>query len=201
MPKKLKIAITGGIGAGKSEVLKIYADAGYPVLYADEIAKKLLNSNKFIRERIISEFGAQAYNDNQPDKKFLAEQVFGNPENVLAINNIIHPETFKVITSSMESLLKESEVVFVESALIFESKREEMFDYIIHVFAGEHLRIKRASERLGISQGEVMERMTHQMPEEKKRELADFVIVNDKNLSDLETKSKFILNLILSISG
>lgn len=201
MQKKLRIAITGGIGAGKSEVSKIYSEAGYPVLFADQIAKDLLATNNNVRNKIISEFGRESYQDGKPDKKFLAEIVFSTPENVNKINSIIHPETLKIINNQTEELFKRHSIVFVESALIYEANREDLFDYVILVYSNVELRISRAANGLGIPEQDVKERMMHQIDDEKKKNKADFVIKNNEGLEELRTNSEFVLKLIKITSG
>ncbi len=201
MQKRLRIAITGGIGAGKSEVSKIITAAGFPVLYADRIAKELLASSDSVKRKVIDAFGPGAYDGENPNKKYLADNIFNDPENVKKINAIIHPETLRAISAGTDELLRDYPFVFVESALIYEAKREEMFDYVILVYSDQDIRIDRASKGLGIAREEVEERMKHQMSDEEKKKKADFIIRNNDGIDELKKNTEFILKLIQTTAG
>jgi dephospho-CoA kinase len=200
MPKKLKIAITGGIGAGKSEVSRIISESGFKVINADQVAKEILSNDSVVKEMIIAEFGKESYTGNEPNKIYLAENVFSDSHNVEKINSIIHPRTIKRIFEYAEEALLKYHLVFVESALIFEAKREELFDYIIHVNSSMEHRLERSIESKNISKFEVEMRMSHQIDEEIKKKKSDFIIENNSTLKDLEQKTKFVLTLLESIS-
>jgi dephospho-CoA kinase len=200
MLNKLKIAITGGIGAGKSEVSKIISAAGYDVLYADEIAKDILYTDKKIQKKIIDAFGSKSFDGAKPNKEFLSKIAFSTKENVEKINSIIHPATLSLISKKLDEILTLKKIAFVESALIYEANRAKMFDYIIHVYAQENIRIERATKRLNISEEEVKDRISMQLDEEEKRKRADFVIENNSSLDELENKTKFVLHLLNALA-
>ncbi|MDP3830534.1 MAG: dephospho-CoA kinase, partial [Ignavibacteriaceae bacterium] len=86
---KLKIAVTGGIGSGKSTFCDYLSNEGFFVLKADDLAKELLNSDNIIKSKVIRAFGVDAYTGNSVNKVFLAEKVFSNPHSVQKINAII----------------------------------------------------------------------------------------------------------------
>ncbi len=200
MPAKLKIAITGGIGAGKSEVSRVISGAGYLVIDADKVAKEILSSDHEVKRIIIKEFGAASYSNGFPDKTYLAKNVFSDPQKVEKINAIIHPRTILKIMSKVDENLKTKAMVFVESALIFEANRDELFDYIIHVSSIAENRLDRAAKSKGISKSEVEKRMLHQLDEETKKRKSDFIIENNSTLEDLENKTMFVLKILESIS-
>jgi dephospho-CoA kinase len=197
--RKLKIGVTGGIGAGKSELSKFYVDKGETVIIADDVAKNLLNENKEIQNEIIDEFGAEAFDSGKMNVKYLAEKVFTNEKNVKKINSIVHPAAIKEIDKLMNECLKNSDLVFCESALIYEAGMEEMFDYILTVSAAENIRISRVADRDKSSKEDVKMRMINQMSEEQKKQLSDFIIYNDSSITDLHTKAEFFLNLFKTI--
>jgi len=199
MKKKLKVAITGGIGSGKSSVCEIINSKGYPVIYADDISKEILSTDKLIQQKVKTTFGVEAYINNKPNTKFLADKVFSDPQKVKKINSILHPPTIEKIKDMMEEKLSKSEMVFIEAALIYEAKMEDMFDYIIVVAAPEEIRISRTIESKGIDRSETIKRIKNQMPEEKKKKLADFVIENDGTIDHLKIKTNFILSILSSI--
>ena len=201
MPKKLKIAVTGGIGSGKSSVCEIFHSNGYPVLYADDISKEILSTNESVKEKIVKEFGNESFIEDKPNHKFLSESVFSDDKKVQKINSILHPPVIEKIVFLMEQELKQNKMVFVEAALIYEAKMENLFDYVIVVTAPDETRIKRVMESKGLTKEEVINRMSKQIPQEKKKSLADFVIQNDKTKNELIDKTEFILKLLKTIAS
>ncbi|MBU0558810.1 MAG: dephospho-CoA kinase [Bacteroidetes bacterium] len=199
--KKLKIALTGGIGSGKSELSKILITKKYIVLDADKIAKEILYNDADVRKKVIQKFGDDSYSEHTPNIKYLAENVFKNHARVKQINKIIHPPTTKIIERRMNEALIENDLVFVESALIFEAGLEDLFDFTILVTADDEARIKRVVKRENITEEEVLERMDHQLPQKEKKGLADFIIDNNSTLIELENKANFVLSIINSISA
>jgi dephospho-CoA kinase len=193
------IGITGGIGSGKSVASKIIQKAGIPILYSDPIAKEVMDSDEEIKRDLIIEFGEEVYVNGKINKEFLSGLIFSNKENMHILNTIVHP---KVISSLEEKIHKEfekEEIVCVESALIFESKIEAMFNYILTITAPEEMRIRRVLDREETTYGEIKQRIDSQFPEETKTSLADFVIQNDDTIEKLENNVLFFLNLIRKI--
>lgn len=201
MPKKLKIAVTGGIGSGKSAVCEIFHSNGFPILYADNISKEILSTSKTVKEKIITEFGKESFVDDKPNSKYLSKKVFSDENKVKKINSILHPPVIEKIGNLMGEELKQNQMVFVEAALIYEAEMENLFDYIIVVFAPDEIRIKRTMESKSLKREEVIERMSKQFPQEKKKKLADFVIENDKTKEELNKKTNFILMLLKSMAN
>lgn len=198
MSGKFKIAVTGGFGSGKSTACRLLEEKGYPVISADALGKDLLQNNPEVRRLVIKEFGQDSYKGNEPDKNYLSGIVFDDENELKKLNAIIHPRTIKLIENEMEKALQESDMVFVESALIFEAKREENFDNILLITADEELRIKRLQERQNISRTEIERRIKNQLTEEEKRKRSDFVIENNGDIADLDKKIDFILMVIRS---
>ncbi len=197
---KLKIGITGGIGSGKSTVAKIIRDSGYLVLDADSIAKEIMSTDESVKREIKSEFGEESYKGNELNKDYLASSVFTSVESIIKINSIIHPPTIKKIDELMNKELQKKDLAFVEAALIFESEMDEMLDYVLLVTASEKVRIDRIVKRDSFTEQQVIERMKFQMPENEKESLADFVLKNESNLEELESKTKFFLMLFESMT-
>lgn len=199
MSKKLKIAVTGGIGTGKSTVCKILQSHGYPVLYADQISKDILATDKIIQKKIAEEFGSDSFKDGKPNTKFLSEKVFSDSQKVKKINSILHPAVINVINKKMDEGLTNSNIVFVEAALIYEANMEDLFDYVLVVSASEQVKIDRVINSRKMTREDVMKIISNQIPDDKKKSAADFVIENNGTESDLEKKVKFVLMVIQSI--
>lgn len=201
MAKKLKIGITGGIGSGKSLVSDFIKENGYTVLLSDLIAKDLMQNDDKIKKQIQKSFGEESYREGKLNTKFLAENVFINKKNVEKINSIVHPPTLNLIEKESNKILQKDNLVFVESALIYEAKFQKMFDHVILIYSERDLRIKRAIDRDKISHQEVENRMQFQLPDEDKKEKASFVIENNSTIEDLKVRVKFILNLLTSLTS
>ncbi len=194
--KKIKIGITGSIGAGKSSVSKFLTAKGYEVLNADIIAKELLQSDQTVKEKIIKEFGQRSYKNNNVDRKYLAEKAFSSEASVLKINSIVHPALIKKISSLSNEYLKSENLVFTEAALIYEAEMEDVFDYVLLVTSSEGKRLNRKMKSENYSEEEFFRRDRNQIPDEEKKKRADFILENNGSLEDLKKKTEFILTIL-----
>lgn len=174
----LRIGLTGGIGSGKSTVARIFEVLGIPVYYADDAAKRMMNENEELKEKIKHQFGDDVYTDGKLNRKRLAEIVFNAPEKLEQLNALTHPATIKDAEDWMKK--QSSPYSIKEAALIFESGAQEHLDYVIGVTAPAPLRIQRTMHRDGITREEVIARMNKQMDESIKMKLCDFVLINDE---------------------
>lgn len=176
----LKVGITGGIGSGKSTVCRLFEKFGVPVYYADDRAKWLMNYDKGIRKQLIDNFGAAVYNDEgKLDRKYLANLVFQDKNQLERLNAIVHPAVFE----DGQQWQAEQEALGVaytikEAALLYETGSYASLDKIIVVTAPEKIRIQRVMERDGATEEEVRARMSKQMPQEEKEKRANFIIQN-----------------------
>lgn len=198
--KKLKIAITGRIGSGKSILTEYYEGKGFPIIRSDIVAKELMNHDLKILKRITAEFGNDSYIDGKLNTNYLSEVVFNDEEKVKKINSIIHPVTTTKVNEMADKHLVNNDLVFIESALVFEAKITRNFDYIILVTATEELRIQRTILREKIDEFEVRKRMKFQLPDESKIPHVDFVIENNSTLEDFMKRGDFILSLLIQFA-
>jgi dephospho-CoA kinase len=198
MMTKLKIAVTGGIGSGKTKAVEFFKGEGFPVIDADYIAKQFLKTEPIIRKKITKEFGEETYIGSEPNIEYLAEKIFCDAESLEKINAIVHPLTIKKIDQETRKLFKSYDIVFVESALIFEAKLRKRFNYIVLVTADEKTRIERIIKRDNTSPEKILNRMKFQMDDEKKIQLCDFVIENNGTVDELKNKCLFVLQMLKS---
>jgi len=175
----LKIGITGGIGSGKSTVARVFETLGIPVYNADDAARRLMQENPELKKQIIILFGEQAYEHGKLNRSWIAEQVFGNPEKVKALNALVHPATIRDAEKWMHE--QQSPYSLKEAALIFESGSEKELDYVIGVDAPQELRIQRVMERDNTTREAILQRMNNQLDESEKIKRCDFIILNDGN--------------------
>jgi dephospho-CoA kinase len=174
----IKVGLTGGIGSGKSVVAKLFETLGTPVYYADDAAKKLMNTNPGLKSVIIENFGEGSYTNGELDRKYIASIVFNDTEKLELLNSLTHPATIR----NAEEWIKgqTSPYIIKEAALLFESGGDKILDHVIGVYAPLPLRVKRVMTRDVVSEEEVMKRINRQMNEEEKMKRCDFVITNDE---------------------
>lgn len=193
----MRIAITGGIGSGKSTVAKWIAEQGYKVLSCDEIYKRLWDGHVFDGElhRI---FGQAIFKDGAPDRKKLAEIVFGDDEKLARLNDLTHP----VIINQM---LKESDncqgLCFVEIQLLFEGNYKSCFDKIIVVKRALRDRIQSIKQRNGFTEDEILKRISSQVNYDS-LDLSDcYVIENKGTFDDLRKKTLTVVEELKRLSA
>ena len=174
----LKVGITGGIGSGKTTIAKVFEVLGIPVYYADDEAKRLMNEDEILKEKIQSHFGKECYLDGTLNRKWLSNLVFNNDEKLSLLNSIVHPAT--ILAAQVWMQQQTSPYALKEAALIFETGSQQQLDYVIGVFTPVPMRMQRVIQRDGLSQEEVKNRMDKQMEETTKMRLCDFVITNDE---------------------
>lgn len=170
------IGLTGGIGSGKTTVAGFFKEMGIPVYIADDAGKRLLATSEKIRRQVIAIFGEEAYTETGPNRTFIASKVFHDKELLEKLNAIIHP----AVSSDFENWLQEQESAYVlyEAAILFETGGYRKCDQSILVTAPREQRIERLLERDQTSEAAIQARMDNQWSDERKRELANFVIEN-----------------------
>lgn len=187
----IKIGLTGGIGSGKTTVAHILEQEGYPVYISDRQASELINKNTEIRSALTGLFGTTLYSDdNNLDKKKLAEIIFNDKTALQKVNAIVHPVVLEDFRQW--SLLQSGNLVFFESAILFEAGLEKNFDLIISVYASRQTRIQRVVDRDRVCPEEVIKRIENQMADDIKCQKSDFTIYTDRGL-DLNQQIKDII--------
>ena len=195
---KIKVAITGGIGSGKSTALSYLKELGYPVFSCDEIYKEVISSKEYIDK--IKEFFPEAVTHGCIERKILSEIVFNDPEKRALLNGISHPLIMQKLYEQMDT--SENELVFAEVPLLFEGGFENEFDHVIVILRKEENRIQSVQERDGISKEKIKQRMQSQFDyfskegEERLKNCNAFVIENDGSINSLQTKLNEILNAL-----
>ncbi len=173
----LRIGLTGGIGSGKTTVAHIFEVLGMPVYYADDAAKRLMNEEANLKQKLIQHFGEESYVEGKLNRAYLSSVVFSNTEKTSLINSIIHPATIADAEAWM--LQQQAPYALKEAALIFESGAEKNLDLVIGVSAPLPIRLQRVMKRDAIDEAAVLARMQKQMNEEEKMSRCDFVVIND----------------------
>lgn len=185
------IGITGGIGSGKSVVSRLLRLMGVPVYDCDSEAKRLMQESAAIREALVEKVGAEVYDDaSRLDRKFLAAYMFGNADRVALVNGIVHP----VVRADFRRWARQTgaAVVAVESAILFEAGMDADVDAVWVIHAPERVRIERAVQRDGTTEGAVRSRMGNQLEVEEYIRRADKVIRNDGRSSLIAQVGKLL---------
>ncbi len=192
----LKIGLTGGIGSGKSTIAKIIETLGYPVYISDRRASILINQNQDIRKALTQRFGDTIYlPEGGLDKQQLASIIFNDKNAIREVNHIVHPIVTLDFIDWCE--MQKKEILFFESAILFEAKLESLFDYIISISTDMETRIKRVIARDATNREKVIERINNQMPDSDKLAKSDFVIYNN----DEDQIVKQILDIIIELNN
>lgn len=181
MVKPLQIGITGGIGAGKSLICRIFHCLGIPVYDADGHAKELMTTDVILISNIKKEFGELSYNtDGTLNRNYLSAAVFDDSEKLSKLNSLVHPQVGADYNRWVEKH-RNYPYVMKEAALLFEAGSDKLLDKVIVIHAPEELRIQRVIARdPHRSKDQVRAIMSKQMPEAQKMEKADFIILNDE---------------------
>ena len=184
----LRVALTGGIGTGKSTASKILNDLGAFIFDADKEAKNILKNNETVQSELIAEFGTDIMRgDEKIDNNKLARIAFQDQDHQLRLNSIIHPYVFQEIDKNFDDVLEKGayDIFVVDAALIYESGADTHMDYVIVITALLQIRMERALKRESLTRDEILKRMDLQWSEEEKIALSDFVIHNDGTEKEL----------------
>lgn len=180
----VKIAVTGGIGSGKSYVCRLLEKRGIPVYNCDNAAKRIIASSEKIKSDLIELVGENIYSCKGLNKTVLASFLLKSPYNTRKVNAIIHPA---VADDFMASGFN-----WMECAILFSSGFNKLVDKVICVTSPKEVRIKRIMERDNITREQADEWINFQMPQEEIAALSDYMIINDGNM-DLNNQIDLIL--------
>ena len=187
------IGLTGGIGSGKSTVLRMFQEFGVETYIADVEAKKLMKTNIELKLAIQKLIGENAYVGNELNPKFIATQVFNNSTKLTALNKLVHPKVQEHFKNFIKKL--EVDIVIYEAAILFESGSDKLCDFTITVVSSLEDRIARVMKRDGVSKNEIIARINNQSTDELKIKKSTFVI-NNHSLEHTKQQVATILDLI-----
>jgi dephospho-CoA kinase len=181
----MKVGLTGGIGAGKSTVADLFSQKGAVVIRSDELARQVIEPQTPGFQQVIDRFGKEFVNsEGYIDRAKLAQIVFQDDAALKDLENIIHP----LVRSKTNEIIDQhtSETIIVnEIPLLLEKKMESLFDFLVIVISSEKNRLERLAQR-GLTTEQATARMSKQVSDDERKAAADFLIVNDGNLDQLE---------------
>ena len=181
----MKVGLTGGIGAGKSTVADLFSQKGAVVIRSDELARQVIEPQTPGFQQVIDRFGKEFVNsEGYIDRAKLAQIVFQDDAALKDLENIVHP----LVRSKTNQIIDQhtSETIIVnEIPLLLEKKMESLFDFLVIVISSEKNRLERLAQR-GLTTEQATARMSKQVSDDERKAAADFLIVNDGNLDQLE---------------
>jgi dephospho-CoA kinase len=177
------IALTGGIGAGKSTVAQFFSELGANVVDADHLARIAIERGSEGFDEVVARFGEKILANGDINRKALAEIVFSDPAAKHDLEEIIHPRVQKLFAQAVLDN-EPAALLIYEIPLLVETDAASKFDFIVTVEADEELRIERLLAR-GMFITDIRARLASQVPSQARRDIADAVIVNDGDEDDL----------------
>lgn len=173
-----KVAITGGIGSGKSFISNKFNELGVPIYNSDVRANIIINSNITVKELLIKNFGDDSFIDGELNKKLISKIIFNNKSKLDLINSIVHPFVNQDYNSWL--LIQKASYTIYESAIIYENNSMHKFDKIIGVISDNKLKISRLLKR-GMNMKSITNIMKNQTDDLEIIKISDFLIYNNLN--------------------
>ncbi len=190
---KNAIALTGGISTGKSTVCNLFKLHGFLTIDADKIAHKLLDENS---DKIIEMFGKQYVENGKVLRKELGKIIFSNEENKLKLEALLHPLIKEEIIKESKVFEEQNKPYFVDIPLFFEKMHYPIPKSLV-IYTPKELQIQRLMKRDNIDENEAKLKISNQMDIEEKKNLADMVIDNSKDLKHLQDEVERIIGEII----
>ena len=191
----LVVALTGGIGAGKSTVAQNFAELGALVIDADQLARLAIERGSDGFAEVLLRFGDEIILNGDIDRKKLAEIVFSDEAARKDLEKIIHPRVQAIFSEAVEDL-EHNDILIYEIPLLVETDAAEKFDYIITVEADLDLRKERLLKK-GLYISQIEKRMAAQATQESREAIADYVIYNDGDEDSLLRKVENLWESVL----
>jgi len=188
-----KIAITGGIGSGKTHISNMFFKLGIPIFTSDDCAKKIINSNIEVKNNLINHLGKDCYRFNKLNKEYVSDLIFNDKSKLQLINSIVHPFVKKDYENWL--LHQIGPYTLYESAIIFENNDEYNFDKVIGIVSDVKLRHSRLLSR-GMSSSLIQNIMNNQITDDLIVNLSDFIIYNNINVDLIKYINKIHLKIL-----
>jgi dephospho-CoA kinase len=178
MKSRLLIGLTGGIASGKTFLARKLMEAGYPVYFADTVAKEMMSTNAELKQKLISLLGPQCYfPDGRLNRKWIATAIFSNPQLLAKVNEWVH----EAVWHHFQEWVRHQNVplLFLEAAILLETGWAQRLDRLIYVYAPIRLRYQRFLQREADGKA-FWSRLQHQMNPHLAFSQADFIFFNDE---------------------
>ena len=200
----LKVGLTGGIGCGKSHILREFHKLGVYTIDADEIAHEVILPDRSAYEKILDTFGPEILaSDRTIDRKKLGEIIFSDEKAREKLNQIVHPlvleEEARRVAEFQEREDPKSPILMVDAALMVESGSYREYDFVVVVYCPLQVQLQRVMARDRLSEEEALQRIQSQMPLLEKIKYADYIIENSGRLSETNEQVKHIFKELVNL--
>ena len=184
------ISLTGGIGSGKSTVSQFLAELGAVILDADKVGHEAYKPDTGVWREVVAAFGRQIVTPNGDiDRKKLGEMVFGNPESLARLNQIMHPRMYALVKAQLEEYQRQGvDVVVLEAPLLIEAGWTSLVDEVWVTVASESTVLRRLKQGIGLSESDSLARLRSQLSSAERIKHADVVINTDCSLDELKAR-------------
>ena len=188
----LRVAITGNMGSGKSSLATLLRERGAGIVDADERAAHLLESDGNLVGQLADAFGDDLVDDHgRLDRRKLAHRAFSNDETRQHLDRLLRKPLERLLWETMDQLASTARIVILDAPLVFEWGIESHFSALIVVTVDSETALLRLQDR-GVSEDEARRRRSAQWPAERQSELADFVVDNNSDLTNLEAQADVV---------
>ena len=192
----LVVALTGGIGSGKSTVGQIFAQLGAIVIDSDQLARDVIERGSIGFNEVVAKFGDEILKNGEIDRQILASLIFKDPAKRSELEQITHPLIRRAFAKMVSSASPDS-IVINQIPLLVESNHDYKFDHIITVSASESIRSERLIKR-GLTNEQIKQRMQAQATDQMREDIADSVVVNEKSEQEITDQVEKIWEQLLS---
>ena len=184
------IGLTGGIGSGKSSVSRFLAKLGAVIIDADKVGHEAFKPGTELWQEVVAAFGKKILKPGgEINRNKLGEIVFGSPELLLRLNQIMHPRMYDMVKTQIQDYRKQGvEIVILEAPLLVEASWTSLVGEVWVTIASEATVLKRLQERTRLSRPKSLARIHSQLPSEERIRHADVIINNDGDLSILKAR-------------
>jgi dephospho-CoA kinase len=186
------IALTGGIGAGKSTALDYFAKLGAVIEDTDRVVHKIYNEDTEVHQSLEARWGKEVFTNNLPNRQAIAEIVFNNKLELDWLNKLLHP----LVKKRIHQLKQLNEITIVAVPLLYEVNWQSEFDKVISIWTNDEQQTQRLIAR-GWSKAEIQARLMAQMNKSEKLTRADFGLINNWSLDTLNRQCRSIYELLL----
>ena len=179
----LIVALTGGIGSGKSTVGQMFAQSGAIVIDSDQLARDVLERGSIGFDEVVAKFGDEILKNGEIDRQLLASIVFKDPKKRSDLEQVTHPLIRKAFAEVVAGFANNS-IIINQIPLLVESNHDYKFDHVITISANESIRTQRLLKR-GLTADQIRQRMQAQATDQMRESISDSVIVNESDEQNL----------------
>jgi dephospho-CoA kinase len=200
MLKLRRVAVTGGLSCGKSSVCRILKELGAYVVSADKIVHQLLSSDTNLGQEIVYLLGPDVLVNQKLDRSCIARLVFRDGKLLEALEKLIHPAVYKEIEKEYQEQQSQSHpppLFIAEIPLLFESGGKRDFDNTVAVLADREICLQRFIKATGSDETEFNKRMNRQLPLLDKARQADYILLNNGTLADLQQQTRALYQKLI----